>query len=349
MNNIPIIEFKNVTKKYLSSRGEITALNAINLAIYPGEIIGVIGRSGAGKSSLLRCINLLERPTSGEIIVNNHNQMSLTEKELAIARRNIGMIFQQFNLLSRKTVWENIALPLCLLSMPKAAIKKRVSELLNLVGLTERAQHFPAQLSGGQKQRVAIARALATNPQILLCDEATSALDPHSTQSILKLLQQINQQLGITIVLITHEIDVVKAICQQVGLLEDGYLFQKQAATEFFTQMLTHNHPHHDAVIKYIGGHEWDERILAICKSQQMHGLLLRVRFHGHSAAQPLIAHLVKEFGLEVNILQANLEFIAEDLVGTMIVQVAENAQVDAGLAYLRSHGILVEELAHVS
>lgn len=345
----PLIEFKHVYKKYPSHHGEVVALNDINLTIYPGEIIGIIGRSGAGKSSLLRCINLLEKPTSGDIIVNNHNQQLLIPAELAIARRNIGMIFQQFNLLNRKTVWKNIALPLQLLGIAKSDIKKRVAELLHLVGLTEKAKHYPAQLSGGQKQRVAIARALATNPKILLCDEATSALDPHSTQSILSLLQEINERFGITIVLITHEIEVIKSICQQVALLDNGYLLPKLSVTEFFTQILEENHPQHPTIMKYIGGYEWDERLLSICKSQQIQGLLLRIRFHGRSAAQPLIAHLVKEFDLEVNILQANLEFIGEELVGTMIVQIVHHPHIDAGIAYLRSQNITVEELAHVS
>lgn len=346
---LPIIEFKQVTKQYKSEHGMVTALNNINLSIYPGEIFGVIGRSGAGKSSLLRCINLLEKPTTGQVIVNNVDQMTLTSAELHVVRRNIGMIFQQFNLLSRKTVWQNVALPLQIMGMPTRQIKIRVNELLQLVGLSNRAQHYPTQLSGGQKQRAAIARALATQPQILLCDEATSALDPHSTQSILQLLQDINKQLGITIVLITHEVDVVKNICHRVSLLENGNLLQTKPVTAFFAQMVDPAHPDHHTVMGYIGETDWDDRLLSICKHEQMTGLLLRIRFHGESAAQPLIAHLIKEFGLEINILQANLEFVGDDLVGTMIVQILNHPHIDAGLSYLRAKGVMVEELAHVS
>lgn len=349
MTKKPIIEFKNLSKSYDSSQGKVDALKNINLAIYPGEIMGIIGRSGAGKSSLLRCINLLEKPTSGHIFVNDEDQLSLDSHQLRAARRNIGMIFQQFNLLSTKTVWQNIALPLQITHTPKADISTRVDELLRLVGLSDRADHYPSQLSGGQKQRVAIARALATRPLILLCDEATSALDPASTQSILELLQEINRLMGITIVLITHETDVIKNICHRVALIEDGSILQTKPVTEFFAQLIDPLHPSHEAVVSYIGGHDWDERLLSICQHEKMMGILLRIRFHGHSAAKPLIAHLVKDFNLEVNILQANLEFVGNDLVGTMIVQVINHPHIDAGLAFLRSKGVIVEELAHVT
>lgn len=345
----PVIEFKHVNKSYHSHHGVVTALHDINININAGEIFGIIGRSGAGKSSLLRCINLLEHPTSGQVLVNNQDYTALSASELHRARRNIGMIFQQFNLLSRKTVWQNIALPLQIMGMPAAQIKSRVNELLSLVGLSERAKHFPAQLSGGQKQRAAIARALATRPQILLCDEATSALDPHSTQSILQLLQDINKQLGITIVLITHEVDVIKSICHRVALIDNGHILQVKPVTAFFAQIVDPEHPDHSTVMSYIGESEWDDRLLSICRHEQMTGLLLRIRFHGESAAQPLIAHLIKEFGLEINILQASLEFVGEDLVGTMIVQMTGHPHIDAGLAFLRAKGVIVEELAHVA
>ncbi|MBY0544927.1 MAG: ATP-binding cassette domain-containing protein, partial [Gammaproteobacteria bacterium] len=291
---------------------------------------------------------LLEKPTSGQIVINGQDQVALNPSQLREARRNIGMIFQQFNLLSSKTVWENIALPLQIIHTPKTEINARVNELLDLVGLKDRARHRPAQLSGGQKQRAAIARALATKPQILLCDEATSALDPNSTQSILQLLQTINQQLGITIVLITHEVEVVKNCCQRVALIENGHILQVKPVTEFFAQLIDPAHPSHEAVVSYIGGHEWDERLLSICKHEEMSGLLLRIRFHGHSAAKPLMAHLVKTYELEINILQANLEFVGNDLVGTMIVQIENHPHIDAGLSFLRSKGVIIEELAHV-
>ncbi len=345
----PIIEFIDVTKTFASVHGVICALDKINLTIEAGEIFGVIGRSGAGKSSLLRCINLLEKPTSGKVLVNGQNLQQFNETELHLARRNIGMIFQQFNLLSGKTVWDNIAMPLKIAHFPAEKIKERVTELLQLVGLSERANHYPSQLSGGQKQRVAIARALATEPKILLCDEATSALDPQSTNSILQLLREINKKLGITIVLITHEIDVIKTACERVALLEHGRLVQLKQVMEFFSQPLDVDLPHQTEIASYIGDTNWDKRLLSICENESATGLLLRIRFHGHAACQPLIAHLVKNFNLEVNILQANLEFIGEHLVGTMIVQVSTHDQVDAGLAFLRSKGVMVEELAYVS
>lgn len=349
INSPPIIEFKNVSKSYPSKHGVVEALTDINLSVNVGEIFGIVGRSGAGKSSLLRCINLLERPTSGQLLVDGQDQLSLDLTQLRAARRKMGMIFQQFNLLSSKTVWQNIALPLQIIGRPQAEIIKRVNELLDLVGLKDRSQHYPSQLSGGQKQRVAIARALATQPKILLCDEATSALDPTSTQSILELLQDINQQLGITIVLITHEIEVVKSCCHRVALIEAGHILQVKPVTAFFAQVIDPTHPNHQSVVNYIGGHEWDDRLLSICKHEKMSGLLLRIRFHGHSATEPLIAHLIKEFELEINILQANLEFIGEELVGTMIVQAGGHPHIDAALSFLRSKGVIVEELAHVS
>ena len=345
----PVIHCHQLGKRFDSAQGEIIALDNINLDIYPGEIFGIIGRSGAGKSSLIRCMNLLERPTSGHLKVNGVNLQILSAHALHQARRHIGMIFQQFNLLSQKTVWENIALPLSIMGLSKSAIAKRVSELLVLVDMSGRDKHYPHQLSGGQKQRVAIARALATEPTILLCDEATSALDPHSTQSILHLLQEINHRLGITIVLITHEIDVIKSICHRVGLLNNGHLLQIKSVADFFSQSLERTDLHHQTLTTYLGADLYDERLLTLCQAKQLNGLLLRIRFYGESAAKPLIAHLVKEVGLDINILQANLEFVGGDLMGTMIIQVGMHFHIDAGLAFLRAQGVIVEELAHVS
>ncbi len=344
-----MIEFINVTKTFPSMQGDVQALNDINLSIHAGEIFGVIGRSGAGKSSFLRCINLLETPTIGKVLVNGQDFQQFNDTELHLARRNIGMIFQQFNLLSGKTVWENIAMPLKVAHVAPAKIHERVMELLQLVGLSDRAQHYPAQLSGGQKQRVAIARALATAPSILLCDEATSALDPQSTASILALLREINMKLGITIVLITHEVDVIKTTCDRVALLDHGHVIQVKSALDFFAQPLDAEHTHEQAIASYVGERTWDQRLLSICQQEGATGVLLRIRFHGHVACQPLIAHLIKHYDLDVNILQASLEFIGDHLVGTVIVQIAAHDKIQAGLAYLRAQGVLVEELAYVS
>lgn len=348
MTNKPAIQFNHVFKHYSSTQGEVCALHDINFTIEQGEIFGIIGRSGAGKSSLIRCINLLEQPTKGHIIVDGQNLQQLSNAQLRKARQQIGMIFQQFNLLNSKTVFQNIALALKVAGVANPRIASRVKELLQLVGLENRAHYYPTQLSGGQKQRVAIARALANQPNILLCDEATSALDPESTYSILQLLREINDKLGITIVLITHEVDVVKIACDRVGLLDHGKLVQLKPVVDFFSQVPDKLLPHQTAALSYVGGTGWDPRLLAICENVGISGLLLRIRFHGQSATQPLIAHLAKQFDLEINILQANLELIGEHLVGNMIVHMTGGSQIEAGLAYLRARGIHVEELSYV-
>ncbi|MFA0410826.1 ATP-binding cassette domain-containing protein, partial [Vibrio splendidus] len=222
-----MIKVNQVNKVFYQGTKEINALIDINLHIPQGQIFGVIGSSGAGKSTLIRCVNMLEAPTSGEVIVDGIDLTKLSKSELSEARRNIGMIFQHFNLLSSRTVFNNVALPLELAGRDKAAIEAKVSELLELVGLSDKRDTYPANLSGGQKQRVAIARALASDPKVLLCDEATSALDPATTQSILELLREINRKLSITILLITHEMDVVKSICHEVAIIGDGELVEK--------------------------------------------------------------------------------------------------------------------------
>jgi D-methionine transport system ATP-binding protein len=234
-----MIELKNITKRFLQKKKETVALNGVSLHVPKGKIFGVIGSSGAGKSTLIRTVNLLERPTSGEVIIDGVNLLALSPGELAKERRQIGMIFQHFNLLSSKTVFENIAFPLQLDHTPKEAIKQRVLELLNMVGLTEKQHDYPSSLSGGQKQRVAIARTLATNPKVLLCDEATSALDPSTTLSILTLLKDINTRLNITILLITHEMNVVKRICDEVAIISEGQLIEQGLVAYVFANPKT--------------------------------------------------------------------------------------------------------------
>lgn len=230
-----MIELKNITKKFVQKKRETIALSGVSLFVPKGKIFGVIGSSGAGKSTLIRCVNLLERPSSGEVIIDGVNLQNLSPAQLAKERRHIGMIFQHFNLLSSKTVFENIAFPLQLDHTPKDQIRKRVAELLTLIGLEEKSNDYPANLSGGQKQRVAIARTLATNPKVLLCDEATSALDPATTSSILALLKDINERLGITILLITHEMNVVKRICDEVAVISEGKLIEQGTVAAVFS------------------------------------------------------------------------------------------------------------------
>lgn len=230
-----MIKLSNITKVFQQGNRTIQALNNVSLHVPAGQIYGVIGASGAGKSTLIRCVNLLERPTQGSVLVGGQELTALSESELTKARRQIGMIFQHFNLLASRTVFGNIALPLELDNTPRDEIKRRVTELLDLVGLSEKQDAYPANLSGGQKQRVAIARALASNPKVLLCDEATSALDPETTASILALLADINRQLGLTIVLITHELEVVKAICDHAALLENGHLVESGRLADLLT------------------------------------------------------------------------------------------------------------------
>ncbi|MBX3709709.1 MAG: ATP-binding cassette domain-containing protein [Gammaproteobacteria bacterium] len=230
-----MIEFKKINKEYMVNNKIVHALQDIDLSINRGEIFGIIGLSGAGKSTLLRTVNLLEKPTSGQVYVDEIDLTQLSKKQLKQQRKNIGMIFQHFNLLKSRTAFENIALPLELLGQPKDKIKHDVHILLELVQLVEHKNHYPEQLSGGQQQRVAIARALATQPRILLCDEPTSALDPLSTSSILHLLKEINQKLSVTILLITHEMDVIKQICHRAGVLDKGYLIEQSSVTELFS------------------------------------------------------------------------------------------------------------------
>ena len=231
-----MITLKNITKTY-GGTAQVQALKGINLTIDDGEIFGIIGKSGAGKSTLVRCINMLEKPTSGQVIIDDKDLTKMNESQLRAERKNIGMIFQHFNLLSSRTVAENIAFPLELIGASKDVIEKKVASLLDLVGLSDRAGNYPSQLSGGQKQRVGIARALASDPKILLCDEATSALDPQTTKSILELLQDINKRLGITIVVITHEMAVVKEICHRVAVIESGVIKEMGRVVDIFTKL----------------------------------------------------------------------------------------------------------------
>lgn len=329
----PIIQIKNLEKKFKSKDNIVTALNEINLDINEGDICGIIGMSGAGKSTLVRCINYLEKPTKGSVIIDNKNLSTLTDKELRKVRQNIGMIFQQFNLLLQRNVEDNISFPLEISGISKKEGKKRALELLNLVGLADKRKSYPSQLSGGQKQRVAIARALSTNPKILLCDEATSALDPTTTRSILSLLKEINKKLGITIVIITHEMSVVEEICNYVAIIDNGSLVEHGSVEDVFS------HPKTDAAKKLV--YHNNNSVV------EMNGKrCIRIVFDGKSSYEPVIANMVLECRAQVNILFANTQDINGNAFGQMVLQLPEdNIVADKIINYLRDKNIVVEEL----
>jgi len=344
-----MIELQGLTKTYKTPSGSLTALDDINLRVAPGEIFGIIGKSGAGKSTLIRCVNLLEQPSAGVIRVAGQEITGLTKFKLRNARRQMGMIFQHFNLLSSRTVYNNIALPLQLASTPKAIIETKVNDLLELTGLSDKKNTYPSQLSGGQKQRVAIARALANEPKVLLCDEATSALDPPTTQSILKLLKDINKKLNLTILLITHEMDVVKTICDKVAVIDNGNIIEQGDIIDFFM------HPKTAVSEEFVNSCFSKELPTTISNrllsSQEKDSTpLVRISFVGSSASEPIIAHLIQEIKLDVNILQANIEVVKDNPIGIMIVQLeGKQKNIDAGINYLKEKNLNVEVLGYVA
>lgn len=340
-----MIILKNLSKIYEGHL--IPVLNNIDLEVSAGEIFGIIGKSGAGKSTLIRCANLLERPTSGQVIVDGVELTALNAKALRVERRQLGMIFQHFNLLESRTAFENIALPLELSRQPKAIIAKRVNELLSLVGLEDRANYYPSNLSGGQKQRVAIARALATHSKILLCDEPTSALDPESTQSILKLLTSLRDELDITILLITHEMDVIKTICDRVGILDKGELVEQGSVVDIFTE------PKSDITKSLTQKALHLELPLCLkqaIKAEYFSGSspIVRLAFIGKTANEPIVTALHQRFEVTANILQADLELIHGAMMGFMLCKLmgAQEA-IQQALDYLKSMNIKVEIMGY--
>lgn len=343
-----MIKLTNISKRYGEGEYAVHAVRNINLEVAAGQIMGVIGESGAGKSTLIRCVNMLERPTEGKVLVDGQDLTLLNNGQLPAARRNIGMIFQHFNLLSSRTVFANIALPLELAGMNKAAIKQRVTELLELVGLSHRADAYPKALSGGQKQRVAIARALAPNPKVLLCDEATSALDPQTTQSILTLLKDINRQLGLTILLITHEMHVVKTICDRVAIINDGELIEQGEVAWFFANAKT------ELARRFIAStinldipEEYQQRLVDAPQPGALP--LVRLGFSGETVDSPLISILSRELNVDVSILSADMEYAGGVKFGFMLAELdGEPAHTQAAMAYLRDHKIQVELLGYV-
>ena len=339
-----MIQFVNLTKVYKGpGQNEVVALKDINLTINDGEIFGIIGLSGAGKSTLVRSINLLERPDLGSVNVNGVEMTSLSGPRLREERQKIGMIFQHFNLLSSKTVADNIAFPLKLSGVPKTEIAKRVDELLDLVGLRDKAKAYPLQLSGGQKQRVGIARALANNQEILLCDEATSALDPQTTMSILKLLKKINEERGITIVIITHEMNVIKEICDRVAVIEEGEIIEVGPVTEVLLNPIT------DTAKTFLRGvvkTEVPHEVAARLKTQNG-GELLQVTFLGSLAGEPLINEMVEKFDVVINILYGNIDQIKDVTFGMLVLKLTGPEQ-DKAKAFLEEKGLKVKVIENV-
>ncbi|NMP25276.1 methionine ABC transporter ATP-binding protein MetN [Rahnella sp. SAP-1] len=343
-----MIKLSNISKVFKQGQRNITALSNVSLHVPAGQIYGVIGASGAGKSTLIRCVNLLERPTEGTVLVDGQDLTAFSEKALTRARRQIGMIFQHFNLLSSRTVSGNIALPLELDNLSGNEIKQRVGELLKLVGLEDKQDAYPANLSGGQKQRVAIARALASNPKVLLCDEATSALDPATTRSILELLKDINRRLGLTILLITHEMDVVKRICDQVAVISDGQLIEQDKVSEMFS------HPKTPLAQQFIQStlhldipDDYAQRLQA----EQSPGSvpLLRLEFTGQSVDAPLLSQAVRQFNINNNIISAQMDYAGGVKFGIMLTEMhGSAAETQAAIQFLHENQVKVEVLGYV-
>ncbi len=343
-----MIKLENITKTY-DGKAQVHALKGINMTIDDGEIFGIIGKSGAGKSTLVRCINMLERPTSGNVIIDDKNMTNMSDAELRAERKNIGMIFQHFNLLSSRTVFDNIAFPLELVGASKEAIHKKVADLLELVGLTERQYNYPSQLSGGQKQRVGIARALASDPKILLCDEATSALDPQTTKAILELLQDINKRLGITIVIITHEMAVIKEICDRVAVIEGGVIKEQDRVVDVFTNPQSQTMKD---FVKSIINMELPAGIKKMGITDQPapgHGMLVRLRFKGKETNDPIVASIVEKFHTYVSVLYGNIDYIQDEPFGYLIVVVMGDMEAQAkALAYIKELPVGSEVLGYV-
>ena len=332
-----MIEIKNLFKTFETAEGTVEALKDISLTVEDGDIYGIIGMSGAGKSTLVRCINMLERPTSGQVLIDGKDMGTMSNQQLREARREITMIFQGFNLLMQRNCLKNVCFPMELSGVKKAEAKRRAMELLELVGLPDKAKAYPAQLSGGQQQRVAIARALATNPKVLLCDEATSALDPNTTHSILRLIRDINKKLGITVIIITHQMSVVEEICNHVAILDDGVVAEEGAVGTVFSS------PKSQAARRLVFPNDTD-----VAVSNPNNEKRIRVIFNGAKAAgTPLIAMMASENHILVNILSASTRSIEERAYGSMLLGIpGGKEQVAETINYLQNvPNIIVEEV----
>lgn len=339
-----MIRLENVSKTFTDSNKEVHAVNNVSLTINDGDIFGIIGFSGAGKSTLVRCINLLEKPTVGKVFVDDAEITALSGKELRKARKKIGMIFQHFNLMPSRTIFGNVAYPLRGSGLSKEEIKEKVHHLLELVGISEKENAFPSQLSGGQKQRVAIARALANDPNILLCDEATSALDPQTTKSILKLLQQLNQTLGITVVVITHEMAVVKEICNRVAVMDHGDVVEEG---EVFHVFASPKEPLTRSFIKTTSNLQKIEELIAADSpvvATKKGELIVRLSYVEKNTSEPLISTVTQKFGIILNIVFADVEIVQNAPIGgTVAIVSGESSRIDEALQYLRDKNVGVE------
>ena len=337
-----MIEIRSVRKEYVSKKNRVIGVDNVTLTIQTGEIYGIVGYSGAGKSTLLRCLNLLERPTKGNIIIDGIDLTSLSGKELRKQRQKIGMIFQHFSLVSSKTVFENVAFALKAAHQSKDAIKSRVLELLDIVGLSDKKDVYPAQLSGGQKQRVGIARALANDPTVLLCDEATSALDPTTTKAILQLLKKISRELGITIVLITHEMEVVKELCHRVAVMQDGRIIEEGSVYEIFSQ------PKQQLTKQFISSvldFELPSHLI-----EESKGTIIQIQFEGPTAGESILSDALQKYSVKGNILHGKIEYIQDVPLGILIIElIGEAAEVRSALEYITNRTSSVEVLKHVT
>lgn len=338
------IEFLQVEKKFESGGKIIEALKGVTLTVEKGDIFGVIGFSGAGKSTLLRTVNLLERPTSGTVIVDGKDLTMLSVAELRRVKKDIGMIFQQFNLLESKTVFENVAMPLLLSQTPKKVVQERVAELLSFVGLSDKAKSFPDELSGGQKQRVGIARALATNPSILLSDEATSALDPQTTESILELLKRVNKEYNITILMITHEMNVIKEICNRVAVMEHGTVVEQGEVLDMFA------HPQTETARNFVKSVIRDDippsvyKALANSRGQSR---IYQIHFVGENSGQQVVSQVAKQFQTQVHVLFGNISELQGVPFGNMIVEIGGSAaDIARAYQYIQQQNVTVKEIS---
>lgn len=330
----PIIEIRDLSKTFGSGEDQVAALHQVSLQVQPGEIFGIIGLSGAGKSTLVRCMNLLERPDQGQVLFHGKNLAAMPEKELRMQRRKISMIFQSFNLLDQRTALDNICFPLELTGVPKKEAKRRAAELLDTVGLPDKAGAYPVQLSGGQKQRVAIARALASDPEVLLCDEATSALDPQTTDSILKLLKKINQERGITVIIITHQMSVIEQICNRVAILDSGVVAEIGEVESVFSN------PQSEAGRRLVS----PDGALPL---SDWNGPVARIAFNGNASEEPIIAQVALELGIKVSILGADTRNVDGKAFGTMLVSLPDSPEDRKKVMdYLNAHpGVTAEEV----
>lgn len=336
-----MIEIRNVSKIYETKNKSVIGVDRVTLTIHKGDIFGIVGYSGAGKSSLLRCINLLEKPSEGKIIVDGQDLTALSSGALRRARLKIGMIFQHFYLINQKTIADNIRFALKAADYPSNRMDARIDELLEMVGLSDKREVYPSQLSGGQKQRVGIARALANNPSILLCDEATSALDPKTTLSILQLLKDINKKLGITIVLITHEMDVVKEICNRMAIMQDGRVVESGDVYDLFASP---QEPLTQEFIKSVVSFDIPEAVL-----RDVHGEIVKIIFKGDIAGEGIISDMLQQYAIKGNFLHGTIEYIQERPLGIFIMEfVGDKALISEAKQYLQKRGTILEVIEHV-